>query len=341
MREADISALKNKYLDIPYAALSGAQKLDIYLPDEGDGPFPVILSIHGGGFMAGDKRDIQVEPMLKGLKRGYAVVSVNYRLSGEATWPAQIKDCKAAVRWIKANADRYNLDRDRIVAWGGSAGGHLSAMLGTSGDVNKLEGKELGNPDQSSRIQAVIDWFGPTNFLAMDDQLKESGVENPMQHSVPDSPESWLLGANLPDVPERVKEANPETYITADDPPFFIQHGLEDSLVPYQGSVLLGRKLGKELGYNKVYLELFTATGHGNGPAFYTDENISKIFSFMDKHLEYDLHSGKQSESNLNMVQQIKGTIEIDGSRLGYTIEGEGIPCLIIGSSVYYPKTFF
>lgn len=328
MKEADVSGIKNKYLDIPYASVSEAQKLDIYLPDEGEGPFPVILSIHGGAFLAGDKRDGQVTPMLRGLERGYAVVSINYRLSGEATWPAQIHDCKAAVRWVRANAAKYKLDPGRIAAWGGSAGGHLSAMLGTSRGVEKLEGPELGNAEQSSRVQAVVDWFGPTDFLAMDGQLQETGVENPMQHSVPDSPESLLLGENLEDAPALVEEANPETYVSSDDPPFFIQHGIEDNLVPYQGSVLLGRKLGKAIGFEKVYLELFPATGHG-GQAFHTEENLHKIFSFLDKHLK-----------GHNPFEKQTGFLEVDGSRLRYVVEGEGLPCLVIGSSVYYPKTF-
>lgn len=220
LRNADISGIQNKYLDIPYAGLSEAQKLDIYLPDDGNGPFPIILAIHGGGFMAGDKRDLQVEPMLNGLKRGYAVVAINYRLSGEASWPAQIHDCKAAVRWIRANADKYKLDGHRIAAWGGSAGGHLASMLGTSAGVEKLEGVALGNTDESSHVQAVVNWFGPTDFLKMDDQLHESGAVNPMIHSIPTSPESILLGNNLEDVPELVKEADPGTYVSADDPPF-------------------------------------------------------------------------------------------------------------------------
>jgi len=338
MREVDVSYIKNKFLDIPYATISEAQKLDIYLPDDGDRPFPVILYIHGGGFMAGDKRQY-VQSALKGLKRGYAVVSINYRLSGESIWPAQIHDCKAAVRWIKANAGEYKLNPNKIVAWGGSAGGHLSALLGTSGDIKSIEDLALGNPKQSSRVQAVVDWFGPTNFLKMDEQLYDSGIEDPMQHSVPDSPESLLLGINLPDAPELVEEANPETYVSSDDPPFFIQHGMEDNLVPYQGSVLLARKLGKEIGFENVYLELFPATGHG-GAAFYQDENFGKIFSFINKHLKGGNHPGKQIDRSQIEHHSEEGFIEIDGSKLEYVVEGDGIPCLVIGSSVYYPKTF-
>jgi acetyl esterase/lipase len=164
MGNAEIGDIPNKYLDIPYASLSEAQKLDIYLPTAEKGPFPVIIAVHGGAFLAGDKRDRQLEPMLHGLGRGYAVVSINYRLSPEATWPAQIHDCKAAVRWLRANASTYQLDPDNMVAWGASAGGHLSSMLGTTGDVAQLEDFNLGNPDQSSRVQAVVNWFGPTIF---------------------------------------------------------------------------------------------------------------------------------------------------------------------------------
>jgi hypothetical protein len=159
-------------------------------------------------------------------------------------------------------------------------------MLGTSGDVKKLEDMSLGNPEYSSRINAVINWFGPTNFLKMDEQLEESSVTDPMIHSIPGAPESKLLGGDITLVPHLVKEADPGNYASADDPPFFIQHGTEDNLVPYQGSVILARQLGKVLGPDNVYLELFTATGHGNGKAFFTEENIDKIFCFLDKHLK-------------------------------------------------------
>jgi acetyl esterase/lipase len=284
-RKADTDFIKRQWTDISYAAQSSAQKLDIYLPDEGNGPFPVILSIHGGAFKGGDKADRQVIPMLEGLKCGYAVVSINYRLSGESIFPAQIYDVKAAIRWIRANAKQFKLNPDRIAAWGGSAGGHLSAMAGVSGDVKDLEDLSQGNADQSSRIQAVVDWFGPTDFLTMDEQLKESRVSNPQIHSIPDSPESELIGKNITDAPELVKAANPETYISKDDPPFFIQHGLTDNLVPYQQSVNLTNKLEPVIGKEKVTLELIPETGHG-GPAFQSEQNINRVFAFLDKYLK-------------------------------------------------------
>ena len=284
-RKANTDNIKRKWLDVAYATKSPAQKLDVYLPDEGEGPFPVILSIHGGAFKSGDKGDGQVVPMLEGLKHGYAVVSINYRLSGEAIWPAQIQDVKAAIRWIRANSKQYKLNSEKIAAWGGSAGGHLSAMAGTSGDVKELEDLWQGNADQSSRVQAVVDWFGPTDFLKMDEHAKESKVANPQVHSVPDSPESQLIGKNLQDAPDRVKSANPETYISKDDPPFLIQHGLNDPLVPYPQSVNFAKKLEQTLGKGKVIIELIPDTGHG-GPAFQTEQNINKVFVFLDKSLK-------------------------------------------------------
>jgi acetyl esterase/lipase len=283
--KANTENIKRKWLDIPYAGQSQSQKLDVYLPEEGDGPFPVILSIHGGAFKAGDKGDNQLIPMLEGLNRGYALVSINYRLSQEAIFPAQIFDMKAAVRWIRANSKQYKFNPDKITAWGGSAGGHLSALLGTSGEVKSLEDLSTGNRDQSSRVQAVVDWFGPTDFLKMDEQLKESGVKNPQVHSVPDSPESELIGKNLEDAPDLVRAANPETYITQDDPPFFIQHGLIDPLVPYQQSVNLANKLEKVIGKENVSLELFQEAGHG-GPVFMSPENLNKVFRFLDKYMK-------------------------------------------------------
>jgi len=151
--------------------------------------------------------------------------------------------------------------------------------------VKELEDLTLGNPTQSSRVQAVVDWFGPTDFLKMDEQLKESKVKNPQIHAIPDSPESELIGKNLADAPELVKAVNPETYITPDDPPFLIQHGLIDHLVPYQGSVNLASKLSAIIGKQKVTLELFENNDHG-GPAFTTAQNIYKVFAFLDKYLK-------------------------------------------------------
>ncbi|MDO9085247.1 MAG: alpha/beta hydrolase [Anaerolineaceae bacterium] len=281
---------KRKYLDIPYTPFtkrSLSHTLDIYLPDEGNEPFPVILSIHGGAFMGCDKADMQVLPMLDGVHRGYAVVAVNYRLSWEATFPALVQDVKAAVRWVRGNAKWYHLDPARIAAWGGSAGGYLSTMLGVSEGIPELEDLSLGYPDQPCSVQAVVDWFGPTDFLKMDEQLIANDLP-PMkgtEHSSVDSPESLLLGSKITDIPERVRAANPETYIRENAAPFLIQHGIADFTVPYQQSIGLAENLKRVCGEERVVLELFEGFEHGDH-RLGSPVNVNRVLDFLDQHLK-------------------------------------------------------
>jgi acetyl esterase/lipase len=272
-------------LDIPYAGLSKAQKLDIYLPDEGSGPFPVIVSIHGGAFRFGDKGDNQVIPMLEGLKRGYAVVSINYRMSAEAIFPALVHDMKAAIRWIRANSSRWGFDPQKIATWGGSAGGYLAAMAGVSEGIPELEDLSLGNPEQSSAVQAVVDWFGPTDFLKMDEQLAEFKIDLRDAHNGAKSPESLLMGAKITEIPEQVKAANPETYIRPNAPPFIIQHGTKDDVVPCLQSVYFAEKLSAVLRPDKVTLDLLEGARHGD-PRFGSPENLERVFAFLDQHMK-------------------------------------------------------
>jgi acetyl esterase/lipase len=278
--------IARKMFDLSYASLSPAQKLDIYWPAEGNGPFPVILSIHGGAFMGGDKRDIQLTPMLAGLSRGYAVVGINYRMSGEAKFPALVHDVRAAIRWVRAHAATYLFDPNRLATWGGSAGGYQSLMAGVSDGIPELDDLSLGNADQPGHVQAVVDWFGPTDFLKMDEQLAESGLgPDPNDpHSGPNSPESRLLGQQITEIPDLVHAANPETYVRPALPPFFIQHGDHDATVPHQQSVNMAAKLTAALGPQNVTLELLPGVGHG-GPAFETPQNLQKVFAFLDKVL--------------------------------------------------------
>ena len=284
---ANTDYIKRKFLDIPYAQQSTAQKLDVYIPDQGEDPFPVIVSIHGGAFMGCDKADLQVLPMLEGLKRGYAVVAINYRLSGEAKFPALVQDAKAAIRWIRANAKQYKLDPNRIAAWGGSAGGYLSTMLGVSAGARWLEDLSLGYPDQPCHVQAVVAWFGPTNFLKMDEQLTESGLA-PLpgtEHNGINSPESLLLGAKITEIPEKVKAANPETYVEPSAPPFLLQHGTRDPVVPVQQSKGLAAKLRQVCGEDRVTLELLEGAEHAD-LKFETPQNVARVLDFLDKNLK-------------------------------------------------------
>lgn len=279
---ADTSHIKRKFLDIPYASRSNSQKLDIYLPDEGAGPFPVILAIHGGAFMCCDKADMQVLPMLEGLKKGFAVVSINYRLSGEAKFPALIQDAKAAVRWVRGNSAKYGLDPQRIAAWGGSAGGYLASMLSLTAGVSELEDLTLGYPDERCDVQAAVIWYGPTNFLLMDEQLAENGMLPPpdMRHSHPNSPESILLGDLISNIPDRVRAANPESYIGGHAPPMLLQHGRKDPVVPVQQSIEFAARLKKACGEERIILEILDQAEHADA-AFETRENVERVFRFL------------------------------------------------------------
>jgi len=271
---------KPQYADVAYATASATQKLDVYLP-QGNGPFPLIIAIHAGGFMVGDKK--QVDGVDQLLAQGYAVASINYRLSAEAKAPAQIQDAKAAVRFLRAHAQEYKLNTQKFGAWGASAGGNLVAMLGTSCGVAALEGADLGNADQSSCVQAVVDWFGPTDFLQMDQQF--TGTSCPVNHNDASSPESQLIGAAIQTKPELAKAANPITYVSAKAPPFFIQHGTADCNVPPQQSQLLADALKSAIGADKVTLTFLQGAGHG-GSQFSDAANLKQVLDFLNKYLK-------------------------------------------------------
>ena len=281
---ADVSHIRRKWLDLPYASLSPSQMLDIYLPDEGEGPFPVILYIHGGAFSIGDKRDIHVLAFLKCIERGYSLVSVNYRLSGEAVFPAGLQDVKAAIRWVRAKGKKYQLDGNRIAAWGCSSGANYAAMICLTDNVSELDDLSLGNPEYPCNVQAAVDWFGPTDFLKMDEQLEENGFDT-ADHSKPDSPESRYLGAKISDVPLKIELANPMTYVHEGMPPLLIQHGRLDDLVPVQQSMIFVEKLEKYVSTNRFEFDIIEGAGHAD-LLFETEKNMERVFSFLDKHLK-------------------------------------------------------
>jgi acetyl esterase/lipase len=271
--------------NLVYARAGGKDLLlDIYRPENQDRDLPVVVWIYGGAFRAGSKDDDQTGGVTWLANRGYAVVAFNYRLSFEARFPAQTQDCKAAIRWLRANAAKYRLNTGRIAAWGASAGGHLAAMLGTSGGVADLEG-DLGNEKESSRVQAVIDFFGPTDFLQMDAAAPPGG----QKHNPADSPESQLVGGPIQENKDKVRRANPITYVTSDSPPFLILHGERDPLVPVNQSELLFEAL-KKAGRDVTFFKIVGA-GHG-GPQFNTPVVRAMVLAFLDQHLKTPLSTG-------------------------------------------------
>jgi len=280
----DVTHIDRNYLDIPYACLSQDQKLDLFLPANGSGPFPLIVYIHGGAFAIGDKRESNFQFFLNGLKRRYAVATVNYRLSGEAVFPAGVQDVKAAIRWLRANCGNYNLDQDRFAVCGTSSGGNFAAMVCLTDLVDEFNDQSQGNPGVSCRVQAAVDWFGPTDFLLMDEQLRESGFGIDATHSRADSPESRYLGQKISEVPIKVELANPMTYVHKNMPPLLIQHGRLDTLVPVQQSIMFAEKLDRFVSPERFEFDIIEGAGHG-GPQFMTDENVERVFSFLDRSL--------------------------------------------------------
>ncbi len=263
--------------DIPYAGTDNPRQcVDLLLPErpKGDGPLPVVVWIHGGAWLGGDKRSGtgQLAPLV--ASGSYAGVSVAYRLTGEVAWPAQIHDCKAAVRWIRANANKYNLLPERIGVWGSSAGGHLVAMLGTSGGVKELEGNLGPHTDAHSRVQCVVDYFGPSDLLTMGDYPSH------MDHNAPGSPESKLVGGPVQETKNVARAASPVTYVSADDPPFLIVHGDRDMTVPYDQSERLHAAL-REAEADTTFI---TVQGGGHG-GFRSPELLQRVRLFFDKHL--------------------------------------------------------
>jgi acetyl esterase/lipase len=205
--------------------------------------------------------------------RGYAAASINYRLTGVAKWPAQIYDCKAAVRWLRAHAKDYNLDPDHFGVWGESAGGHLVAMLGTSGGVKELEG-DLGNPGVSSRVQAVCDWYGPTDLPVLDQEKSAIAWDKP------DSFTSKLLGGPIREHLDAARQASPVTWVTKDAPPFLIMHGDKDPLVPFQQGEILDEALRKAGDQSRFIL--VPRAGHN----LHNPESLKTVCDFFDEHLK-------------------------------------------------------
>jgi acetyl esterase/lipase len=248
------------------------QKLDLYLPAHAQKP-PLVVWIHGGGWQNGSK---DRTPTLALLSHGYAVASINYRLSSHAVFPAQIEDCKSAIRWLRAHAAKFGYDGDRIAAWGSSAGGHLVALLGVTGDEKEFDrGERL---DVSSRVQAVVDFYGPTDLLNMDAQAT---AISRMKHDAPESPEAKLLGGPVQENTAKARRASPLTYVSKEDTPFLIVHGDADPLVPVAQSHTFVAALNKA----GVDASLYVVKGGGHG-GFRDPEVDVRVRAFLDRVLK-------------------------------------------------------
>jgi acetyl esterase/lipase len=246
--------------DIPYVEKGHErQKLDLYLParPKAERP-PLVVWIHGGGWAKGSKDGIGGCRWV--LEEGYALASVGYRLTDGAAFPAQLEDCKAGIGWLREHAEEKGFDGEKIVVWGGSAGGHLVSMLGTTGEPD----------DESDDLDGVINWFGPSQLLTMQEQRL---LPTRLDANAPDSFESRLVGGTLQEHPEKARAASPITHVTSDDAPFLIMHGDRDALVPLEQS----RRLTAALEKAGVDVKLHVLEGAGHGGREFQGEEARKV----------------------------------------------------------------
>lgn len=249
------------------------QMLDLYLPEnQAEKPNPLAIYIHGGGWEGGSKDQAQV---LWGLMKDkpFAGASLNYRLSHEAKWPAQIHDCKAAIRWLRAHAKEHHIDPDKISVFGISAGGHLVSMLGVTGGVKELEGELGKHLDQSSRVSCVMDFCGPSNFLTFGGKGSSIDVDDPKGAL------AKLIGGPLKDKMDEGRNASPVNYLTSDDTPFLIIHGDKDNIVPYAQATEF------ETALKAAKLPVILLTGTEGGHVFFSQELFKRMRDFNDRHL--------------------------------------------------------
>lgn len=254
----------------PEPATSNGHKLDLYIPANATTPLPVVIWTAGSAWRADTGKNNAGTLALQLNPAGYAVAGVSIRSSSQVQFPGQVHDIKAAIRWLRANAPKYNIDPNRIAIMGDSSGGWTTAMAALTGGVAELEGT-VGTTGVSSRVQAAIAFYPPTNFLVMDDWMLAPCQGNAC-HNTAGSPESQLVGCAIQSCPEKVQAANPARYVTADDPPLMILHGGSDQLVPHNQGELLYMALNKAC-RESVFISLPKAA-HGPWNGFMTNDAI-------------------------------------------------------------------
>lgn len=273
------------WIDIDYAGdgIIG-HKMDVFLPKKGKGPFPVVMAIYGSAWFSNSAKASVFYDGLgqKLLKAGYAVASINHRSSNDAKWPAQLHDVKAAIRFLRANSSSFLIDTHFVGITGYSSGGHLSSMAGVTSNIKSikignvetdLEGTVGRNLNENSHVNAVVDWFGPTDFLIMD------ACGSSFAHNDIKSPESNLIGGAIQDNKEKVAIANPISYVHQSIPPFLIIHGNKDELVPHCES----EKLYEKMNAVQAKAEMIMVDGGKHGPGVMIDTYYNRMIEFFNR----------------------------------------------------------
>jgi acetyl esterase/lipase len=246
--------------------------LDIYLPPDAAGIVPLVIFIHGGGWLGNDKyadMGYMRKTVAEVLSHGYALASIDYRFSTQAVFPAQIRDCNRAVSFLYDHAGSYGFDRERFALMGFSAGGHLASLVGLS-ENNDIEAFHMPGTSNSFSFKAVVDFYGPAELILFPGANDEN------------SPEGLLIGAAPLERPDLAKAASPVTYVDKNDPPFLIIHGEKDELVSPRQSRLLSSWLSVAGVPNEL---IMVKDAPHFGPMFDSDEIRNKVMSFLREHL--------------------------------------------------------
>ena len=270
LAETPTPAAPSVIRNLPYV-LQGheRQKLDLYIPPNAAAEAPLLVWIHGGAWKEGGKENC---PAVGMMGKGWVVASLNYRFSQHATFPAQIEDCKAALRFLRAHAAEYHINKKRVAVWGASAGGHLVALLGVTGGTREFDVGD--NLEQSSAVSCVIDWFGHTDFLHW-------GAGSVIKTGNKDAVVAALFGGPVPEHLELARKGSPITWAGKDSAPILIMHGDKDPLVPLQQSETFAAALAKA-GVPCV-LQVYPGQGHG-GPRFNDEAARKLMIEFVEKH---------------------------------------------------------
>ncbi|MEN9852504.1 MAG: Carboxylesterase NlhH [Candidatus Parcubacteria bacterium] len=270
-------AQTSHFQNIAYSDVSKSTVLDIYIPKIKKEKYPVVIWIHGGAFKMGSKENPQ--SLDRFLEEGFAVVSINYRFSSEATWPAQLTDLKNVVLFVKQNSETYKFDTENIFSFGASAGGHLSAMTGLA---------LASSPE--TKIKASVDWFGPIDFYTMDEDIIKTGVERKTgNNGDADSPESALIGATVKENKELSYKASPlyflDSLATSTDVRFLIMHGAKDQMIGYPQSEKLRDALISKFGTSSVVYYLLPNGAHGGGDFANVDAE-NKVIDYLKQQIQ-------------------------------------------------------
>lgn len=283
--ESGYTPIAREQYDIPYDTLTKSQKLDLYLPETGEGPFPLIVFIHGGGWYSGDKADGQERAWVTLRNQGYAVASINYRLSRETAHPAGLIDCKTAIRFLKANADKYHIDPERVAVSGDSSGGHYALMVALTSDITEFEDLTRGNAEQDSDVRCAVVWYPATDLAETMRTVQDREYTGFGARFAWSNIERYV-GKSIKNVDdERLITASPIHYISEDMPPVLLQHGNADSICPVDQSWRFYRQAVAVAGEEKVSIEILEGAEHGDSD-FETEENMKSISLFLDKYLK-------------------------------------------------------